>query len=414
MKSPDKTNPEHEDLCCLAAARHDRGDLPGAERAYARILEENPCHRDAMAGLISVLRAALRFDEAITLCRQVEILWPGQTGFIPALAGLLRMAGMPDEAEGEAMRACRVAECNPDGWIELGLAQENRGAFSLAHTAYERAVAVDPGYLRAHWHLAGAAARLGLIDAAILHYQACVAIEPEDTFGARLKLAEFGVVPIPEKAPAAFVRALFDDYAPQFDAALLGDLSYKGPQVLMEAIARGTGPESHWPPPARSLDILDAGCGTGLASAVLSPLARCLTGVDLSPAMLTKAAERRVYDHLEEADVVDAMRVRPDCHDLIFAADVLVYVGDLRPVLAAAHSSLRRGGMFAFTVERQDGRCAKGWRLDAATRRYRHSPDWVLRAASDLGFAVLTAEDTFTRRNAGIDVPGLAVVLQRP
>ena len=44
--------------------------------------------------------------------------------------------------------------------------------------------------------------------------------------------------------------------------------------------------------PAKALDILDAGCGTGLCGPLLAPYARRLVGVDLSDGMLKHAREK--------------------------------------------------------------------------------------------------------------------------
>ena len=41
---------------------------------------------------------------------------------------------------------------------------------------------------------------------------------------------------------------------------------------------------------SRSLDVLDAGCGTGLCGPLVAPYARRLVGVDLSEAMLARPA----------------------------------------------------------------------------------------------------------------------------
>ena len=50
--------------------------------------------------------------------------------------------------------------------------------------------------------------------------------------------------------------------------------------------------------PSKQLDVLDAGCGTGLCGPLLAPYARRLIGVDLSEGMLALAKEKHVYDAL--------------------------------------------------------------------------------------------------------------------
>ena len=43
---------------------------------------------------------------------------------------------------------------------------------------------------------------------------------------------------------------------------------------------------------AHRLDVLDAGCGTGLCGVLVAPFARRLTGVDLSEGMLAHAKDK--------------------------------------------------------------------------------------------------------------------------
>ena len=52
---------------------------------------------------------------------------------------------------------------------------------------------------------------------------------------------------------------------------------------------------------AHRLDVLDAGCGTGLCGALVAPFARRLLGVDLSEGMLAHAMEKSVYHELFKA-----------------------------------------------------------------------------------------------------------------
>jgi predicted TPR repeat methyltransferase len=45
--------------------------------------------------------------------------------------------------------------------------------------------------------------------------------------------------------------------------------------------------------------------------------------------------------------------------------------------------------------------------------RYAHSPDYVAAQARDAGFTPLLSEAAVTRQEAGVDVPGLVVVLRK-
>jgi predicted TPR repeat methyltransferase len=211
-------------------------------------------------------------------------------------------------------------------------------------------------------------------------------------------LASIGVESSPPQAPAGYLRELFDGYADRFDAALEG-LSYGTPDLLTRMIRRE--------PPRPPLDVLDLGCGTGLCGPLLRPIARRLIGVDLSPGMIAKSRERGVYDELECAELTEYLSQRHADVDLIVAADVFVYVGDLAPVFAGVRRALRVGGRFAFSVE-------AGGEQDvelASTRRYRHSRPYLERVAVDSGFDVRVIEAGALRTNDGSDVDGLLALL---
>ncbi len=163
--------------------------------------------------------------------------------------------------------------------------------------------------------------------------------------------------------------------------------------------------------PQKRLDILDLGCGTGLCGPLLRPIAGTLCGVDLSPAMIEKAKARGVYDRLEVCDLVQALRKMPRSFDLLVAADVLIYFGDMMPTFEAAAEALRPGGLFAFTVESGN---VDRYELEQKTRRYVHSKSYLQRLASMFGFKEESFEEIVIRMNAGVPVAGYLVLLRLP
>lgn len=175
----------------------------------------------------------------------------------------------------------------------------------------------------------------------------------------------------PASAPAAYVASLFDRMADTYDEQIVERLEYRGPALLRAAVDRLRNSESVVG------DVLDLGCGTGLAGAVFRPLSRRMTGVDLSPGMLDRAQQRGVYDELHRAEIVEFMESTDARYDLLVAADVLNYFGDLAPAFSAAANVLRPGGLLAVTVER--GETAES-RL-RGMRRYQHSLEYLERIA---------------------------------
>lgn len=205
----------------------------------------------------------------------------------------------------------------------------------------------------------------------------------------------------PDKAPDAYVAAIFDKFADRFESHLREQLAYRAPELLFDAVTRVAGRQ------LRELDVLDLGCGTGLAGELFRPLARRLAGVDLSPKMLAKAKEKRVYDRLVESDLVTCLSEAAECWDLIVAADVLVYLGELRPVLAAARLALRPGGWLAFTVEAGEG---ADYHLQPV-RRYAHGREYLMQAAESSGLIIRCLEEAVTRTESTNPVRSFVCVL---
>jgi predicted TPR repeat methyltransferase len=155
--------------------------------------------------------------------------------------------------------------------------------------------------------------------------------------------------------------------------------------------------------------VLDLGCGTGLSGVALKPFARRLAGLDLAPRMLAEAQKRGLYDTLEQGDLLDWLPRRRGGFDLIAAADVLNYLGDLAPALAAIALALTPGGLAAFSIERGEG---APFALGPGMR-YRHDPAHVARLAADAGLAAVARQDAALREEKGAPVAGVLFLLRR-
>jgi predicted TPR repeat methyltransferase len=203
------------------------------------------------------------------------------------------------------------------------------------------------------------------------------------------------------KAPAIYVRALFDDYAERFDQHLMVDLAYAAPNRVRSMIDPYL--DSVMP------TVVDLGCGTGICGPLFRPLTERLIGVDLSPGMLEVAEKRKIYDALVEADIVVYLGRHRHAFDCCFAADVLVYLGDLRPLLMAAAIALRPGAYLAFTVES----ATQGDWILQRTGRYAHSRDYVRTLAQQCGFQIVALEPAILRTQGDEPVIGDVWLMQR-
>jgi predicted TPR repeat methyltransferase len=199
---------------------------------------------------------------------------------------------------------------------------------------------------------------------------------------------------------------VFERFAPSYDKTLakLGNLGPDAVAIMLRQLSL---------PALRKLDVLDAGCGTGLCGALLRPYARRLVGVDLSPAMLAKARAKKRYDALSRADLATAGTMPDGPFDLIVSSDVLVYFGDLGGVLANFARLLRPGGWVVLTVEDAGPPIANGWAL-SPSGRHKHSLSYVDAALRKVGFAAPKVTHSFDMRHEfGTPVRGLGLAAQR-
>ena len=339
----------------------------------------------------------------------------------------LHRRGQLDEAA-SLYREVLAREPSPFGSLHLlGVIAGQRSCYTEAVASYQRALVLRPAHRQALMGRGKAMWSLGQLTDALASYDAALEIEPDcseslmnrgdillaigrraegvvslrramacgaDAERIRFVLASSGAEAAPGRAPAGYLKDLFDNYANRFDAELIEILRYRTPEVLVPLVLRHS--------PLAPLDILDLGCGTGLCGPLMRPIARRLTGVDLSANMLAQAEERGVYSDLECIDLTDYLARCDAAFDLVIAADVLIYLGDLGPVFGGVSCALRAGGRFAFSVEAGD---AREWEL-AATRRYRHSRRYLERLGAEHGFEVEAMEKGVLRLEAGNPVDG--------
>ncbi len=282
----------------------------------------------------------------------------------------------------------------------LGWALQELDKLDEAVAAHRRAIALKPGFASAHKNLGVAGRKLGWTDGAMAAYRRVVELEPDNPSLRFMLDAVTGARP--ERAPEAYVSSLFDFCAYWFDRHLVDALEYKVPELLRDAVERRLGDSRV------SWIVLDIGCGTGLCGPLFRCLARRLVGVDLSPRMIGKARERGVYDELHVAEITEYLARRESWVDLIVAADVLVYIGNLKPVLANAHRTLKANGLFAFSVEHSDGD-------DFALLphgRFAHGTDYVARQASRAGFTIETVDRATLRKEGRGPIVGDVYLLR--
>jgi predicted TPR repeat methyltransferase len=283
-----------------------------------------------------------------------------------------------------------------------------RGDLTAAIDVLVQTVELAPGFASAWFALAELREKTGDRDGAAQAFQAARDANPGDRLGAGLHLARLNTVDASTAMAGAYVRTLFDQYAPRFDESL-ARLDYRGPDLLLTAVETTCRAESR---KMRFGSVLDLGCGTGLAGAAFRPFVDWLVGVDLSEAMVAEARGKGAYDRLHVADAIDFLADQADGRaqfHLVLAADVLPYLADIALLAKAVANVLSPDGQFAFTAETHAGDgVVLGDKL-----RYAHSAAHVRAGLTEAGLATLSLDLCSTRSEAGVPVPGLVAVARR-
>ena len=220
------------------------------------------------------------------------------------------------------------------------------------------------------------------------------------------------------RASNKYVKALFDDYAKNFEYSLVEELGYTG----YERLRRGFDKAFHGNTPTSKL-VVDAGCGTGLAGEQFRNVSDTLIGVDLSQSILDEAARARpgLYDQTIAGDVIPVFEeLRPI--SLIIAADSYIYFGDLSPLFASMAESLNTHGYAAFTLENVSLESEKvlietnpDWRWQLTpSGRFAHRKEYVEGLAEEFGLQSIYYEplEDF-RYEQGTGVRGHIFIIQK-
>ena len=358
----------------------ERSTLQGG-RPCVTLAIMNPSLEQARQAFVAGIEQFERhdFEAAAALFEQALQLAPGRPSVLMNLGVSCVHLGRFAQADVCLRQALAADATLTDAWMARGVAQMALGDWPqalhcheqaralgadgaefclrwgecLAHQArlpqalqaFEQALAHDPELAEAWSQLAHVQRDMGQTAQAIVGYQRAMQLGADPELH-RYYLAALSPQQPVVNAPAAYVQTLFDQYANDFEAHLVGQLGYQGHRVLLEQLPVPPGP--------RFERVGDLGCGTGLCGQLIRPRAVHLSGVDLSSAMLDKARALGVYDNLHAQELVDFLKQGAELVDLVLAADVFIYVGHLEAVFEALGSRVRPGGWLAFTVEEAD------------------------------------------------------------
>jgi len=386
----------------ILAHRKGRDEL--AVESIEKAIAIAPTYADAYNNLGNIYNKAGQPEKAVNAYRRAIELNPGNAAAHNNLGTVLKDLDRFEEAAEQFAKAIELMPDNAELYHNFGNVFRKQGKFGEAAQAYRKAINLRPYRSDDYENLCHVLYLQGLVEEALPTIRQWLEHDPTNPLALH-RLHSYTGTNAPARASDDYVRMTFDSFADSFDYVLKG-LDYRAPGLVGESVA------GLYDSARSELEVLDAGCGTGLCGAFLRPYARRLTGVDLSSKMLEKAYARGQYDDLIEAELSAFMGQHADRFDLIVSADTLVYFGDLSEVFDRVRQALRHGGHFIFTVERTDERPPAGYQINLHGR-YSHTEDYLRRGLESTGLAVRRIEEQMLRYEAGVPVDGFLIIAAR-
>lgn len=373
---------------------------PEAAQHYERAARIRPTP-GTLFNLAHCLYAADRVEPACKLYHDLLVQDPDNPLIHNNLGRLYERIGQLESAEGHLRRAVDLQPGRAIPHCNLGRVLYGQDRYQEAREEFDRAIAADPEYFEGHFGRGQSLCELGEIEAAIASFKTAHRLKPDLT-EAKYYIASLSGQAASEAVRHDYVAGLFDQYAEKFDHELVNRLKYSGPEHILQAV------QAILPADASAYDILDLGCGTGLCAPLLRPMAKRLVGVDLSSKMIDKARARNLYDELAVDDATAFMARAPRLYDLVIAADVFVYIGDLSATFDAARLTLRPAGYFVFSTETSPG---DGFKV-RGSGRHSHSKQYIHDLANRTGFDHMHEVDFDIRLEYGKPLAGTIYVLR--
>lgn len=395
-------NPQHIDAEFyqgIISLSHEQ--LDDAEQAFQSVLAHNKEHPDALANLGVIALKRDQGQQAITYFTQALSL---DEHHEDARNNLAATFIYHDRFENALTHYALLLEKHPNNLeyrYNAGVAEMALGQLDKATHHFELLLKYNPEHHACLTNLASIAQRLGHTQKAVDYLSRARNANPDD------KSCEFMLDAFKhgkEQRPACpeYAQNLFDNYALHYEKHMTETLEYNVPQYIAQALHQLL-PEMHVE------HTLDLGCGTGLSGIVLRELSKHLTGVDLSPKMLDHAHKKAIYDELVEAEIISYLSQNKTTYELITAADVLPYLGDLTPLFEQIKTHLVSHGLFILTHEISE---TANWLLQP-TARFAHNPNYLSALAAAYNFQVIHQTSFVARKHHDDDLPVMLYALQR-
>ena len=425
-----------EYLKLLGSIQHTLHQYEQAITTFKRALKINDADVQTLSNIASAYKENKRLDKAETFFKKSLSIQPNQANTLTNYGLLLQTNGRPDDAIKMHQKAIQLEPENYTTLYNLAYALNDSRKHDESLQIYLKIINAYPNHVKALCDIANVFGQLQQYEQALPYLQHAMNIEPDDievhlNFGhihRLMKNTEMAVASYNEvlridhnhqsakyfiammkgddsitKSPYDYVQTVFDTYADNFDDHLTSKLQYKTPELIAEMVKKLYGT-------AGKYKILDLGCGTGLACHHLQGLSEYMVGVDLSPKMIKKAEERKIYDQLVVSGIDEYFDKYDYDPNIVISADVFVYIGDISNIFSAVSKSMQSNGIFIFSIESTD---TDDSFMLKESGRFGHNDKYIQTLADKNNFRIVEALNTVLRTEAGKPINGQIFLLKK-
>jgi len=390
-----------EDLFEKACNLHALSDFPAAEKIYITLLELLPDSSLVYYNIGLLYFETGEFEKALIHYSKARKLAPNDPDTLYNYALCQKNLGYLHEAVSSFKQLTVSNPTDQEGLYNLGNCYRELKEYDLARQAYYQVLEYAPDHLSANKNLAYIYHLSGDTENELIHYNRILKIDPNNS-QARHMVAAISGKPA-TTAPLEYITDIFNNYSETFETDLLVELQYTVPSKLRSFLKTVNYPDRSF---SKGLDL---GCGTGLAGVAFSDLCEHLSGIDLSSKMIEKAKEKKAYESLEVAEILSFLRTKTDQYDLVIAADVVTYIGDLTPLFAALTPATNHHALLCFSAEN----CKNPHFQLCPTGRFAHSQKYILTIAAKFGWVIIDMITTHLRREKKSWVDGTLYYLTK-
>jgi predicted TPR repeat methyltransferase len=400
VKASQLNQQQLEDLFSKACALHESGDLTRALVAYRELLTAIPnsalLHFNCGLALFEnedFTGAEEQYQLAVKSCPEdPDIHYNRGLNF--------RRLGRLQQGASSFKEAFRLGDTSIDTLYNLALCHQDMDEHQEASRLYDIILDQQPDHTSSLNNYAFLCHKTGNSQKAEELYSNLLLYNPQHQAAQHMLNSLKGETP--ETAPLEYVEAIFDNYAQGFEESLVGKLQYRTPHTLLELYLENVAEEMQH-------SCLDLGCGTGLAGVHFNPYCTTLTGIDISEEMLAVAREKQIYASLHKDDILGFLQADTTHYDLILAADVFTYMGDLQTLFRECASHASVGTYFLFSVEET----ASAAYVLKASGRFGHSQSYINAMAEKNNWHTIGHKHSRLRQDGGQWVMGHLFLLQK-